>query len=97
MDNFFRYFFQDIGRVFRAFVDMLVGMGNFLNYLLNFPMRMDIIKEYEESFSTMEWILLLVVNIILIALIVLLCIGLFKLLRKIFRFRISPKKYDELA
>ena len=21
MDNFFRYFFQDIGRVFRAFVD----------------------------------------------------------------------------
>ena len=97
MDNFFRYFFQDIGRVFRAFVDMLVSMGNFLNYLLNFPMRMDIIKEYEESFSTVEWILLLVVNLILVALIVLLIIGLVKLCRKIFRFRISPKKYDELV
>lgn len=97
MDNFFRYFFQDIGRVFRAFVDMIVAMGNFLNYLLNFPMRMDIIKKYEKSFSTLEWVMLLVVNIILIALIIILCIGLFKLFRKIFRFRISPKKYDELV
>ncbi len=97
MDNFLRYFFQDIGNVFRAFVDMLVSIGNFLNYLLNFPMRMEIIKEYEESFSTTEWILLLVVNIVLLVLIVLMFIGIFKLCKKIFRVRISPKKYDELV
>jgi len=97
MDNFFRYFFQDLGRVFRSFVDVIVAMGNFLNYLLNFPMRMEIIKEYEESFSTVEWIMLLVVNLILVALIVLMVIGLVKLMRKIFRFRISPKKYDALV
>lgn len=97
MDNFFRYFFQDIGNVFRAFIELLVAIGNFLNYLLNFPMRMEIIKQYEESFSTMEWIMLLVANIILLVLIVFMFIGIFKLFKKIFRFRISPKKYDELV
>jgi len=97
MDNFFRYFFQDIGNVFRAFIDMLVSVGNFLNHLLNFPMRMDIIKQYNESFSTIEWVMLLIVNIILILLIVAGIIGLCKLLKKIFRFRISPKKYDEVV
>lgn len=97
MDNFLRYFYQDIGRVFRALIDMFVAIGNFLNYLLNFPMRMQIISEYDEQFSTTEWILLLVVNLILLALIVLLLVGLVKLCKKIFRFRISPKKYDELV
>lgn len=97
MDNFFRYFFQDMGNVFRALVDMFVSIGNFLNYLLNFPMRMDIIKKYEKSFSTVEWILMLIVNLILVALIVLMCIGIYKLCKKIFRFRISPKKYDEVV
>ena len=96
MDNFFRYFYQDIGRVFQSFIDVFVALGSFLNYLLNFPMRMEIIKESSSEFSTVEWILLLVVYIILIALIVLMIFGLVKLCKKLFRFRISPKKYDEL-
>ena len=97
MDNFLNYFFQDIGRVFKAFWEIIVALGNFLNFLLNFPMRMDIIKQYDEDFSTLEWILMLVVNLILVALIVVMVIFLVKLCKKIFRFRISPKKYDELA
>ncbi len=97
MDNFLNYFFQDIGRVFRAFWEIIVAIGNFLNYLLNFPMRMDLIKQYDEEFSTLEWILMLVVNLILVALIVVMIIFLVKLCKKLFRFRISPKKYDELA
>ena len=74
---FFRYFFQDIGNVFRSFVDMIVAIGNFLNFLLNFPMRMEIIKEYEKSFSTVEWVMLLVVNIVLLVLIVAMVFGIF--------------------
>ena len=97
MDNFFRYFFQDIGRVFQSFIDMIVSLGNFLNYLLNFPMRMEIIKEYDESFSTLEWVMLLVVNIVLLVLIAAMIFGIYKLCKKIFRFRISPKKYDEVV
>ena len=75
MDNFFRYFFQDIGRVFRAFVDIISACFNFLNYLLNFPMRMKIIQSYDSEFTVMEWILMLVVNILLIVFIVGLLIG----------------------
>ncbi len=97
MDNFFRYFYQDIGRVFRALFEVVISFFNFLNYLLNFPMRMEIIKEYEEEFGVVDWILLLVVNLALIALIVLLCVLFAKLLRKIFRRYIPAKKYDELV
>ena len=97
MDNFLRYFYQDIGRVFRAFCDTFSAAFNFLNYLLNFPMRMEIIKSYESEFSTKDWIMLLVTNIVLILVIILLCIGLVKLFRQIFRFRVSAKQYDEMA
>ena len=97
MDNFFRYFYQDIGRVFRALSETVIAFFNFLNYLLNFPMRMEIIKEYEAEFGVWDWILLLVVNLALIALIVVLCVLAAKLLRKVFRRYIPAKKYDELA
>ena len=97
MDNFLRYFFQDIGRVFRAFFDIFAAFFNFLNYLLNFPMRMEIIKQYEADFDTLDWVLLLVVNLALVAIIAVMIWGLYKLCKKIFRFRISPKQYDEMA
>lgn len=97
MDNFFRYFYQDIGRVFRAFLEIFGAFFNFLNYLLNFPMRMEIIKSYESEFGTMDWIMLLVANLLLLGLCGLLVFFLVKLLRKIFRFRVSVKEYDNMA
>ena len=97
MENFLRYFYQDIGRVFDSFIQLLYAIWDFLNYLFNFPMRMEIIKKYDETFSTTEWILMLVVNIILLVLTVLFVIFLVKLCKKIFRVRISPKKYDEVV
>ena len=97
MDNFFRYFYQDIGQVFRAFLEAISAILNFFNYLLNFPMRMNIIKEYEEDFSFGEWIALFIVNILLVALIVVLIILFAKLLRKIFRRYVPAKKYDEMV
>jgi len=97
MDNFFKYFYQDIGRVFRAFMEIISSFFNFMNYLFNFPMRMKIIQEYDDSFSTGEWIMLVVTEIIVIALCVLILYFLFKLLRKVFRFRVSVKKHDELV
>jgi len=96
MDNFLRYFYQDIGRVFRAFLEIFGAFFDFLNYLLNFPMRMEIIRSYESTFGTGDWIMLLVVNLLLVGIIVLIIIGLFKLFRKIFR-RVNVKNYDELA
>ena len=97
MDNFFRYFFQDIGRVFRAFVDIISACFNFLNYLLNFPMRMKIIQSYDSEFTVLEWILMFVVNILLIVFIVALIIGIGKLLGRIIPRHMSAKKYNEMA
>ena len=97
MDNFLQYFYQDLGRVFRAFGDIFVAFFNFLNYLLNFPMRMKIIESYSSEFSTVDWIMLLVANLLLVGLCVLLVFLLVKLLRKVFRFRVSVREYDAMA
>ena len=97
MDNFLRYFYQDIGRVFSSFVDILTASFNFLNHLLNFPMRMETISKYEKDFTTADWIMLLIANLALILLIVLLCIGLVKIFKRIFHFRVSAKEYDAMA
>lgn len=97
MDNFLKYFFQDFGRVLRAFFEIFAAIFNFLNYLLNFPMRMEIIKSYEENFTTTDWILLLLANIALIVVLVIAGIFLTKLLRRIFRFRIPVKEYDNMV
>ena len=63
MDGFLRYFYQDFGMIFKALVEVIVSIFNFLNYLLNFPMHMKIIESYNKEFGTGDWILLLVVNI----------------------------------
>ena len=97
MDNFLQYFYQDIGRVFRAFIEIFSSFFNFLNYLLNFPMRMRIIDSYSDDFSTMDWVMLLIANLLLIGLCVLLVIFLVKLCKKLFRFRIPVKEYEAMA
>ena len=97
MDNFLKYFFQDFGRVFRSFMEIFSALFNFLNYLLNFPMRMEIIKAYEEEFTTTDWILLLLATIAMLVLWVVTMILLTKLLRRLFRFRIPVKEYDNMA
>ena len=91
-----KYFFEDFGRVFRAFLEIFSSIFNFLNYLLNFPMRMQIIDSYAEDFGTTDWILLLVATLVLIALLMVLIILFVKLFRRIFRFRIPVKEYDRM-
>ncbi len=97
MDTFLKYFYQDVGRIFRSLWEIVVSCYNFVNYLFNFPMRMEIIQAYDEGFTTQAWIMLVITEIVIAALCVLLVILLGKLLRKVFRFRVSVKKYDELV
>ena len=97
MDNFFRYFYQDIGQLFNAFVDLLTAIWNVLNYFFNYPKRIEVIKQYDGQLSTFESILVIFVNFILIALAIVILVFLFKLFKKIIRVRISPKKYDEVV
>ncbi len=88
-DNFFEYFFQDIGRIFATLVDFLLSV-------FNFAFRVEIIRQYGEEFTFWEWTLTILVNLVLIALIVVAVYALFRLCKRVFRFGVSPKKYDEL-
>lgn len=95
MGNFLEYFYQDVGRVFRAFLDIIAAFFNFINYLFNFPMRLEIIREYDDSFSTGEWVMLIITEIVLLAIAAALVYLLFRILKKLLRFRVPIKKYDE--
>lgn len=97
MDNFLRYFFQDIGQFFRAFSDIFVALWHFLSYIFNIPERIKIIEGYTGSFSTFEWVMFVIANLVFLVVIIGICVGIFKLCKKLFRFRISPKKYDEVV
>ena len=97
MDHFLQYFFQDMGRVFKAFIQIFVSFFDFVKYLFDFKGRFEIIQETSSEFSVFEWVMLIVTEVVLVAVAVLLLFLLFKLLKKLLRFRVSVKKYDELA
>jgi len=97
MSNFFNYFKEDIGQVFQALLEAISALFNFLNYLFNFPMRMDIIKSHSSGFSTTDWVMLLIANVMLISICCLIILFVGKLIRKIFFNGISRKEYERMA
>lgn len=97
MNNFFGYFTEDIGQVFQALVEAVGSIFNFLNYLFNFPMRMEIIKSHSAGFSTADWVMLLIANIMLISLCCLIIYFVGKMIRNIFFNGISRKEYERMA
>ena len=97
MSNFTSYFTEDIGRVFQAFAEAVSAIFNFLNYLFNFPMRMDIIKSHSASFSTSDWVMLLIANVMLVSICCLIIYFVGRLIRNIFFGGISRKEYEKMA
>ena len=97
MNNFFNYFTEDLGRVFQALMDAISACFNLLNYLFNFPMRMQIIREHTPSFSTADWVMLLIANLMLISICCLIVFFVGKLIRNIFFGGISRKEYERMA
>jgi len=97
MSNFFDYFTEDIGQVFQAFFGAISAIFNFLNYLFNFPMRMEIIKNHSPGFSTSDWIMVLIANVMLISVCCLIVYFVGKLIRKVFFGGISRKEYERMA
>lgn len=92
-----KYFLQDFGNIGRSLWNVFSDFFTFLGNLLNFPKRMRIIQEYAGEFSTGDWILMLVANILLLAIIVIALIFLVRLLRRLFRFRVPVKEHEELV
>lgn len=97
MDSFLKYFYKDIGSIIQALLDIVVAFFNFLNYLLNYPMRIKYIQMYYNEFGALDMVLLVIVQIGLLGVIIGLLFLFGKLLRKIFRFHVPVKKYDALV
>ncbi len=97
MERFLQYFYQDFGRIFRALLEVFEALAVLLNSILNFPMRIKIIQAYDADFTTTDWIMLFVAQIVLLVIIIILFYLFVKLLRKIFRFHVPVKKYDALV
>ena len=96
MSGFLKYFHQDFGMLAKSFWQILVAIWNFLRALLDPIWRWKTIKAFEDDYDVPSWILVVLVNIILL---VLICVGIYFLikgLRKLFRFRVSVKEYDEM-
>ena len=96
MGNFMKYFLQDFGRLGRSLWNVFSDFFSFVFALFNFPGRMKIIQEYTDDFTTKDWILMLIANILLLAVIVALIILLVRLLRRLFRFRVPVKEYEAM-
>ena len=96
MNGFMSYFTEDVGQVLEAFMGLISSFFNFLNYLFNFPMRMQIIAAHSSEFSTMDWILLLAANLAMVSLCALIIFFMVKALRKIFRGKVSAAEFESM-
>ncbi len=94
--RFFKYFYQDMGLILKAFWQIFVDIFSFFGTLFNFPARMKILESYHKDFTVMDWILLVVCYILLVAALVLIVFFLIKGLRKLFRWRIPIKENEKL-
>lgn len=95
MDNFLKYFAQDMGNIFYEFLNIFKAIFDFFLSIFDIGARMEAIKRNGAEFNLLEWILFIVANLVLLAIIVLLIIFTVKLCKKIFRFRVPIKKLDE--
>ncbi|NCB52314.1 MAG: hypothetical protein EOM54_10585 [Clostridia bacterium] len=96
MDAFLKYFYQDMGLILQAFIDIIVSIFSFINVLLNYPMRMKIIKSYSPDFGVGDWVLLGITNLLILAIIVLGILLIVKTFKKLFRFKIPIKENEKL-
>ena len=95
MDNFLKYFSQDIGNIFHAFLNIFKSVFDFFLSIFDIGSRMEAIERNGAEFNGLEWVLFIISNLVLLAVIVLLIILAVKYGKKLFRFRVPIKKLDE--
>ncbi len=96
MEGFLNYFYQDVGRIVKALFEIISSVFDVFNYLFNFPYRAKMIAAYQGDFTFLDWVMLIVSTLVLVALCVAIVIVVIKVGRKLLRFRIPIKKYDEM-
>jgi len=96
MEAFLKYFYQDIGLIWKAIVEIVVSIAQAFNTIFNFPMRMNIIKSYTEDLTAIGWIFVVLSNLLLLALAAFLIYLIVRLVAKIARFRAPVTENERL-
>ena len=96
MDGFLKYFAQDIGNIFHAFLNIFKSIFDFFASMFNIDARMKALEANGAEFSVLEWILFILANLMLLAIIVLLVVLAVIYGKKLFRFRVPVQKYEEM-
>ncbi len=96
MTGFFKYFYQDMGLIFKALWQIVLDIFDFFNKLFNFPLRMKILESYRQNFKVLDWIMLVFCYLLLITLIVLLVYFAIKGIKKLARFKVPVKENERL-
>ena len=96
MIQFFRYFYTVFSTIANKFWQIFVSIYKFVISLFDFSARKAIFESYKEDFTTVDWVFAIVGEILLAALIVVAVFFLIKLLKRLLRFRVPIKKYDEM-
>ena len=96
MDAFLKYLYQDMGLILKSFVGIFVSFFDFLNTMLNFPMRMRIFQSHAQDFNITSWVLGAVFNFLLLAIIAILLFFFAKVILMLFYVWVLVKGKEKL-
>ncbi len=65
MDAFLKYFYQDIGLIWKSILSIFSSIFQTFNTVFNFPMRMRIIQSYGGDLGAIGWILVVLSNLLI--------------------------------
>jgi len=96
MEAYLKYFYQDIGLIWDAIVNIFVSIFQAFNTIFNFPMRMNIIKSYSEDLTVVGWGFVILSNLLLIALAAFIIYLIIRLFIRLAKFRAPVSENEHL-
>ena len=96
MDAFLKYFYQDIGLIGQAIVDIFSAIFQAFNTIFNFPMRFRIVRTYSDDLGGVGWVLVVLSNLLIAAIAAILIYLIIRFIRRVARFRAPITENERL-
>ena len=96
MDAFLKYFYQDIGLIWKSIVSIFTSIFQTFNTIFNFPMRMKLVKSYSEGLNGIGWVLVVLSNLLIALIAALIIFFIVKLIRRLAKFRAPVSENEKL-
>ena len=96
MDAFLKYFYQDIGLIGKAIVNIFTSIFSAFNTIFNFPMRMNIIKNYSKDLGAVGWVLVVLSNLLIAAIAGIIIFLIVRAIRRLSKFKVPAAENEKL-